>query len=430
MNKIIFLLVCFLIGGCSAGRYTSLRLSSTKKIKKHVTSSELLNNHLTGLVLFDLKNNQYVFDFNGDKYFTPGSNTKTWTLHAALDILGDSIAWMAYQNVDNRRVYFPMADPTFLHPFMKPNPRIENYFASHHEVGDTIYMSTSHFRDDRFGSGWMWDDINYYFQPEKSIFPFHANTVKINPLGQGYYPEWLTINYDMSNRKSRSRHEYKNHFSVPISMKEPVYMPIVTSQDVVAEYFSSLGLHLELVDVDINNNEVKIIYSRAAHDVYEFYMAESDNLIAEHLLLQCSQAKLGYMRTTAIIDTLLNGEFSQWKRTWRWEDGSGISRYNLVTPKAMCGITTSLIHKHGKELVEALLPAGGQGTLSSWYEYDPPRVFAKSGSVRYCHNLTGIVNTASGNSYTFSFMHNNFVEPPSAVKEAMAEVLDLIIANY
>jgi len=403
-----------------------------KSVEQFVKNSEIFSGHLTGIVLQDPADGSYIFNQNGGKYFTPASNTKLWTLFASLNILGDSIPWMAVQEIDDKTVYFPMADASFLHPFMQSNKRTESYFNNTYEAGDTVYMSLSHYRDVRFGEGWMWDDQSYYFQAEKSAFPIHANSVKITPNnGQlNIYPEWAPVVSNLTTGTTRFREETKNNYFIPKSQDFSSHMPVHITLEYYEAYFNSLGIHLEIISESFEKKSAKIIYSIPVDTMYKYYMGTSDNLIAEHLLLQCSMEKLGYMHTADIIDTLMNNEFKKWKDYWNWSDGSGISRYNLVTPNAMVSMMNAMTDSYSRERIKSILAKGGQGTMKRWYGYEPSRVFAKTGSLRYCHNLTGIILTKQGHELTFSFMHNNFNHSSTIVKEEMARLIDLIVELY
>jgi D-alanyl-D-alanine carboxypeptidase/D-alanyl-D-alanine-endopeptidase (penicillin-binding protein 4) len=435
VTKVILILIAPILffTSCSTHKIVNEgRVEKYRNVEQYFKQSSILNDHFTGFVLYDVDKQEFRVDKNGSKYFTPASNTKLWTFYAALETLGDSIAWMAYADIDEKRVFYPMGDPTFLHPFLDENPRIANYFSDHFQAGDTIYLSTKHYRDLRFGEGWMWDDQSYYFQAEKSVFPIYANTVKLTPNnGQiQHEPSWMNVYADTWEGSFGHREEFQNVYVIPKSQDYSSYMPVVMDHNHIWAYFNSMELHVEFVDIPFEPASSRIIYSMPTRDVYQYYMEESDNLIAEQLLLQCSMIKLGYMSTHDIIDTLLKNEMAAWQDQWNWYDGSGISRYNLVTPNAMVSLMNTMITKYDQSMIEEVLPTGGEGTLKNWYGYTPPRVFAKTGTVKYCHNLTGIIHTEKGNQYTFSFMHNNFNYASSEVKEAMSDVIDIIVHLY
>ena len=431
---ILSVLVFLFTAACSV--HTSADSATTKRFKNvqsYFKKSNILQNHLTGLVIYDLNRKEILFNKNGAKYFTPASNTKLLTLYAVLQTLGDSIPWMATREHDGEIIHYPLGDPSFLHPFLPQNHRISNYFLNRYEPGDTVYLSDDHFQDFRFGAGWSWDDHVYYFQSEKSVFPIHANVVRLIRNGEliEHDPSWMDVWTGYTDEDFRYRDEYAQVYVVPRDMDSDIYSPIITDRHLIYSYFKSLGLFADFVSTPLDLDSADIVYSMPTHDLCRYYVEESDNLIAEQLLLQCSLHKLGYMNASDIIAHFQENETQFLNPGWNWYDGSGLSRYNLVTPETMVSLLEALIAAHGLETIKDLLPAGGrEGSISDWYGYDPPRVFAKTGTLKYCHNLSGIIQTRRGTHLAFSFMHNNFSSGSGPVKEAMTEVIDIIVERY
>ena len=62
-------------------------------------------------------------------------------------------------------------------------------------------------------------------------------------------------------------------------------------------------------------------------------MHESDNFFAEQTLLMVGNEKIGIMDDNKTIDTLLKSDFLGIPQKPKWVDGSGLSRYNLMTPQ-------------------------------------------------------------------------------------------------
>ena len=60
-------------------------------IKKSLNETANKNQYHIGFYLIDPETGKELINVNGDKYFTPASNTKILTLYAALTTLGDSI---------------------------------------------------------------------------------------------------------------------------------------------------------------------------------------------------------------------------------------------------------------------------------------------------------------------------------------------------
>ena len=72
-------------------------------------------------------------------------------------------------------------------------------------------------------------------------------------------------------------------------------------------------------------------------------MQESDNFIAEQLLLACALKELGHMSEKDIIDSLLYGPLSDIESEIDWVDGSGLSRYNLMTPRSIISLILHIL---------------------------------------------------------------------------------------
>ena len=112
-----------------------------------------------------------------------------------------------------------------------------------------------------------------------------------------------------------------------------------------------------------------------------------------------------------------------------WYDGSGLSRYNQLTPRAIVQVLENLEKKHGLERLTNLFPKGGStGTIKNWYggSNGISFVFAKTGTMRNVHCLSGYLKGNSGRWYVFSFMHNNFPGGSSTVKRPMEKILKFL----
>src|SRR6187401_3552664 len=72
----------------------------TKQISKSaqqtvIKDSSLLNAHI-GISIYEPESGKYWYNYNGEKYFVPASNTKIPTCYAAMKYLGDSIPGLRY----------------------------------------------------------------------------------------------------------------------------------------------------------------------------------------------------------------------------------------------------------------------------------------------------------------------------------------------
>jgi D-alanyl-D-alanine carboxypeptidase/D-alanyl-D-alanine-endopeptidase (penicillin-binding protein 4) len=116
-----------------------------------------------------------------------------------------------------------------------------------------------------------------------------------------------------------------------------------------------------------------------------------------------------------------------------WVDGSGLSRYNMFTPRSIVALLVKILAIKDEQLVHSLLPQGGvAGTIKNAYKTDNGQVFvwAKTGSLAYDYNQSGYLITRKGRRLAFSFMNNNFNEPTKAVRNEMARIITFIHDEY
>lgn len=111
-------------------------------------------------------------------------------------------------------------------------------------------------------------------------------------------------------------------------------------------------------------------------------------------------------------------------------DGSGLSRYDLVTPRAVVKLLRWDARQSWWPVLYNALPVAGQdGTLQDRMGGTPAegRVVAKTGTLEHDNSLSGYVTTLSGRRLVFSMFVNN--DPPHAhltpfmdkIAEAMVE---------
>lgn len=114
-------------------------------------------------------------------------------------------------------------------------------------------------------------------------------------------------------------------------------------------------------------------------------------------------------------------------------DGSGLSRYNFVTPHMLVRILRRMARDAALgPTFEATLPIGGKdGTLGPRMRgtKSENNVRAKTGSLANVRALSGYVRTADGERLVFSILANNFNAPTAAVDAITDQLLERL-ANF
>lgn len=417
--KFIFLGLILFFYGCKSAHVA-------KKIIKHF-DTDFYDNQFTGLLIYDPKTKDTILNYNGDKYFTPASNTKIFTLYTALQVLTDKIPAFKY-HIDRDTITIQgTGDPTFLHPFFQDSTAlkmVQNF--------KKVNLILNNLADDKYGPGWAWEDYDTYFSPERSSFPMYGNVVTVNnPDSLQSIPKVVENHVQYSSTKNARDFNANNFYYNPKSNKT-VEIPMVIDSLLVAELWNSILPGKVFITNYSPKKRNLIAYSVHSDSLYKRMMYESDNFLAEQILILSSSTLSDTLNTNKIRNFILENQLKDLKQKPRWVDGSGLSRYNLFTPTSFVQVLTKLYADVPRNRLFNLFPVGGEfGTLKNWYVGNPkPYIYAKSGTLGNNYSLSGYLITNSGKILIFSFMNNHFTKPTVEVKSNMQSILELLRDNY
>ena len=420
--------------------------SSEKKLaelSQLFNSSDVFPRIFTGFALYDPESQSLVFEKDAEKYYTPASNTKILTFYTALKVLGDSIPALRYIEKGDSVIFWGTGNPLFLHPALPQDSSLLEW------LGDTtrqLFFSTHNFKEERFGPGWAWDDYNDYYQSERSSFPIYGNTAffERDSLAEGfvahpgYFQGHIAFNPRLDNHRPLiRRREHTNIFDynsraltgLPFSRE----VPFITAPQIIADLLAdTLGRPVQLIDLmNVTPEEAKTLNSPLPDTLYRRLMQDSDNFIAEQLLLACSEKVSGSLNNREVIRYASDSLFRPIPDALVWKDGSGLSRYNLFTPRSIVGVLELIYRELPRERLFNIFPAGGvSGTIKDFYADKKPYLYAKTGTLSNRHCLSGYLLAKSGRVYIFSFMNNNYLGSPEPVKKEMEVILCFIRDNF
>ena len=445
MNRLVLpgcLLICLCINAC-----TSRPGVSSREFHQQVAESPVFSQSFTGFAIYDTKREEMVYEYQADKYYTPASNTKIFTLYASLMLLGDSIPALQYEQRGNSLIFTGTGDPTLLHPDIVSidttyDQAVYQFLQQHN--GPLCYTERP-IRDAYFGPGWAWDDYSYYYSTEKSVMPIYGNVVRFQfkkhlpkPLAYPYYfTSFISGFPDTTLYPSYiQRTQHKNRFTY--ASKEDT---LAFTTDV--PFIQSTSTLLRLLEDTLRQKVqpyhkpyrrlFRTRYSLPSDSVYRRMMHLSDNFVAEQLLLTCSSTRQDTLSTQWTIDYVTENYLDDLPDRPVWVDGSGLSRYNMQTPRTMVAVLQKVDSLLGDERIRTIFPAGGvSGTLEDWYANTngKPYIFAKTGTLSGKHCLSGFLYTREGRKLIFSFMHNNYVTSSSVFKVEMERILHKIYQEY
>ncbi len=474
--------------------------SINKQISKSARQLILKDSSLTtahvGISIYEPAANKYWYNYQGDHYFVPASNTKIPTCYAAMKYLGDSLVGIKYgysepNDTSNTILAIqPTGDPTFLHSDFKRQAawafltsKAER-FKGRTAVLDTIWQ------DEKWGSGWSWNDYEASYMAERSSMPIFGNVLNIilkkvddrekdsslvrhtiNAFKTQthffdsvintdldlepnvvYWHEETILSRDVFVRVKRKMDENKFEIANSNTKFTASEIPFVTHGNNTAIHIISDSLKFDFGFLEPRNDDstrtkftyicpscrlrtIQIkqwhkIHSQPTDSLLKPMMHRSDNFFAEQTLLMVSNERLGVMNDERIIDTLLKTDFKDLPQKPRWADGSGLSRYNLFTPQDFVIIFNKMKNEFGMERIKLIFPTGNEGTLSNYYKTEKGYIFAKTGTLSGVVSLSGFLYTKKNKLLIFSVLVNNHNSSATAVRKAVEKFVEGVRNKY
>ncbi len=221
------------------------------------------------------------------------------------------------------------------------------------------------------------------------------------------------------------REQSKNRFYLnPYKLKkgDTLYIPFITSDSLFTQLLQDrIQSPVKLMDQTNSLQKWNVLYSYKEALLYKALLQDSDNGAAESLLNMISQTTFGEMNVKKTIDTL-KLQWTQWlPDPIEWVDGSGVSHYNILTPRTLIAVLKKIYQEIGLETIKNYFPKGAtSGTLKN---YPVQEVYAKTGTLRHSHNLSGYWISNKGNVYVFSIMANHFTKPTEEIRKGISTLI-------
>ena len=392
-----------------------------------------------GLSLYDPQTDEYLLNHQSDNLFIPASNVKLLTLLYLINNLGDSIAFGKFSNQDSILSIWPLGDPSFLNPKYQQFVSIVEKIRKPENKEVQIYKPEM---DDIYGKGWHWDDYAQGYQPTLSVLPIYSNKVifskkngitKTLPSIFENNLKWASNDPDIPlvNRKWN-----ENIFTLDLAAKDfaGYEIPFLPEDSVLKAILEdTLKVKVSVLRDKIMPSQSTICFSSPRDSMLKWMMQESDNFISEQLIVQSILMHSDKVSFKQFYKERDEKYLSKLLDKSRWVDGSGLSRYNLQSPRNLISVLDTILTIKGRPWVEEIFATGGvNGTLKKKYKSPDgaPYVFAKSGTLSGVHCLSGYVRSRSGRFLLFSFMYNGYVGSSQRVQDSIETLLLNIYEKY
>ena len=315
-----------------------------------------------------------------------------------------------------------------------------------------------------WGSGWLWDDTPYSFQPYLSPLMLDKGVVTVTafPGMQGdtarlectpassYYTLTNTTKTRAPSagrfRVSRDWLENGNDITVSgnVDGKRTGTVNIYSSQDFFMHTFlerlQAKGIRC-LSDYSFNEFQKDSIsvrmasYNTSVQAVVNQIMKESDNLNAEAMLCRLGAQSTGNRHISAedglsAIRRLIK-KLGHAPDRYNLADGCGLSNYNYISSELLVAFLKFAYSRTDvfQKLYKALPIGGVDGTLKNRMRKGTPsykNVHAKTGSFTAINCLAGYLTASNGHQIAFAIMNQNVLSGREA-RKFQDTVCDILI---
>lgn len=401
--------------------------SPLKKYTKQLDNTSEKQNYMVGLMLYDPGQNKVLATLNHERYFTPASNTKIFTLYTALQTLGDSIPAALWKTRNDTLYLKATGDPTLLHPYFKSEAVLKLIKKS---KANNVVLDTREFNDEKYGPGWAWEDFAYYFMPERSGLPVYGNVVRITGINDSIKMSPDSFLDHLYKQKSDYPRDIRsNTFYLTKTTNDTLYIPFIISDSISLYLLNKLASKkITAGKFPLSFPTTNTLYSTASNSVYKRMMEVSDNFLAEQLMILSSGKLSDSLSVKKSIDYSLNTLLPDLPQRPRWVDGSGLSRYNLFSPHDFVFVLNKMYREYDRKRLFTLFPKiqFSEKTINNQTVF----IYAKTGSFSNNYCLSGYLLTKSGKTLIFSFMANHFTVSSAAIKKEIQWLLNKIRDTY
>ena len=435
---------------------------------------------MVGIKVTSLETGKVLFEENASKLLRPASNMKLYTVAAALDRLSPDYRFVTSVYAAARPdaagilhgdlTIYGRGDPSIAARFNSGD-----YFKGINDLASQIAATglkrvegdlvgdETYFTGPRYGAGWNWEDLQWWYGAEVSALTVNDNALDLSVkpgsavgapavISTGPPDPLLAIVNRVVTGARGSRRELALHrglgtdaleiqgtiplddrgYTAGVGISHPGLLFVYLLRSSLAQrgvvftgksrtvpapaYVNGTAIPKPNGSIEIASMKSPPLSLIAAHT-----LKPSQNLYTELILrtlgrvVPPSPGSPDVIRTSEeagleIVKTFLR-EAGVNTIGLALNDGSGLSRNDMITAEASVQLLTYMSrHRYASVFREALPIAGVDGTLRNRMKGTAAQnnVRAKTGSLSSASSLAGYVTTAGGENLVFSIMVNNY----------------------
>jgi serine-type D-Ala-D-Ala carboxypeptidase/endopeptidase (penicillin-binding protein 4) len=467
--KTVYLFISLFISTISFAQKVEERLSAAFKVFETNTQ---FKHAMISLYVVDTKTGKMVFDKNSEIGLAPASCLKVVTSAAAFELLGKDFRYKTVLGYDGSIESNTLNGNLFITTFGDPTPGswrwdntkmdtvLQRILSALKEknlksiTGDFI-IDDSKWDIQATPRGWTWDDIGNYYGAGAKGLNWHENqydlilkpgkntgdtveivatepelygSVLINELKTGkpgsgdnsiiYLPENGTIGY-VKGTVAGGNKTFTVSGAMPnatLLFSKAIEKFLLKNEiELNGKSRPSVYYFINKQKMPVATKTITTLFSPTLDSINYWFLQKSVNLFGEAFVKTISYEKTGFGSTDTGVSIIKDfwSKNGIERSALNIIDGSGLSPANRVTTNA---------------LVTVMQYAKKQSWYPSFYNGLPEQngIKMKSGYIGGVRSYTGYIKSKSGAEYTFSFIINNYDGSPSAVREKMWRLLDIL----
>jgi len=448
-----------------------------------------------GLLIVDAVTGEMLYQKDADKYFVPASNMKLLTTALALDMLGPDYQFRTTietngplstegklsgnlilvgrgdPNLSNRKFPFDTKEE-FYGPPEKALAELADGVVARgvKEISGDIVGDDSYFPRERYPDGWEIDDMVWEYGAAISAIVVDDNAVTltltpgeksgdiveavVEPWVQEFVVKNEVITVDAKEKPELRLTREPGEDTVVVSGRLPakstpnklvlaIQEPAQHAAALLAKLLAQRGVKLD--------GKIRAQHEPAPGEATRTVLVEHASIrLAEEVKLANKISQ--NLHTEVLLRTAArqSGRWSDPEDLQKFPqgfyakagiapddvvqaDGSGLSRHDLVTPRALVALLQYAQKQTWFPAYYASLPvAGVDGTLNERMKNAglAGRIHAKTGSVTHVRTLSGFAETPGGRHLIFSFLSNNQAGKDHEVHDALDELCLAMIEEF
>ena len=408
-----------------------------------------------GLIVQEAQTSEVLYQSAADKRFTPGSTVKLVTAGVGLEVLGPAYRWSTTVLLDGPVISGRLEGDIWLIGSGDPSLTREEILAlipalRQHGIGEIdgdVVADDRAFEMKPWGRGWMWDDLHVAFAGGVSGLQLAPNRVVAELVAGGAAGEPVRLRYRDPGPRLPILVDARTGPPLSETDLEVVPLPGEAERRIIGSLPAGRSLELSLAPphptlyalaylgaaladsgivlggtmrtaeptetVPPATTELIEMLSDSLGAVLGDFLKRSNNQVGESILRTIGRESAGEGSADAGIATI-----ERTLRSWgiardavELADGSGLSRYNQITPAALNRLLLVLWrHPASDVLIEAMPIAGVDGTLQ-WRMRGTAaegNARAKTGALDAVRGLSGYVRDRDGRTLAFTLLINGF----------------------